>query len=90
MVFGLGTAQQVVDQRFWMDFFLNVKRRRIDHEVRPILLVLAAPYQLRVQIAIAAFVCDFYRGLMFLLHHGLKFRSRNIPALCLIVGERLH
>ena len=38
-----------------MNLFLNVKRRGMDNQIRPILFVLAAPHQLRVQIAIPAF-----------------------------------
>src|SRR5690606_27755813 len=32
-----------------MNLLLNVKRRRIDDEIRPVLLILAAPCELRVR-----------------------------------------
>jgi hypothetical protein len=38
----LGLAQQVVDQRLRVDLLLDVERRRLDDEIAPVLLVLAA------------------------------------------------
>jgi hypothetical protein len=45
------------------------------HQIGPVLLVLAAPDQLRVQVAVAALVCDADRALLLLLHHGLEFSA---------------
>jgi hypothetical protein len=55
-------AQQVVDQRLRVDLLLDVERRRLDDEVTPVLLVLAAPDELRVQVAVALFVGDADAG----------------------------
>ena len=52
----LALPHQVVDEDFGVDALLDVERRCVDDEVGPVLLVLAAPDQLRVQIAVAAFV----------------------------------
>ena len=46
-------AQQVVDQHLRVDLLLDVERRRVDDEVAPVLLVLAAPDELRVEVAVA-------------------------------------
>ena len=48
---------QAVDDRLGVDLLLDVDRRRIDHEVRPVLRVLAAPDELRVtQLDLAGFL----------------------------------
>ena len=52
----LALPHQVVDEDFGMDALLDVEGRRVDDEVGPVLLVLAAPDQLGVQIAVAALV----------------------------------
>ena len=52
----LGLAQQVGDERLGMDFFLDVEGRDVDHQVVQVLLVLAPPDQLGVQIAVAPLV----------------------------------
>jgi len=46
-------AAQVVDQRLGVHFLLDVERRRGDHQVAPVGAVLAAPYQLRVEVGVA-------------------------------------
>src|SRR4051794_15881207 len=46
----LGRAPpQVVDDRLWVDLLLDVERRHVDDEVRPVLPVLAAPDELRIR-----------------------------------------
>ena len=50
----LELAQQIVDQHLGVDLLLDVKGRGMNHQVRPVLFVLTAPDQLRVQIAISA------------------------------------
>ena len=59
-------AQQVVDQHLGVDLLLDVERRRVDDEVAPVLLILAAPDELRVEVAVAALVGDADRGLLLL------------------------
>lgn len=49
----LGPAPQVVDQRLGMHLLLDVERRGVHHQIGPVLLILAAPDELRVQVAIA-------------------------------------
>jgi hypothetical protein len=41
-------AQQVVDQRLGMDLLLDIERRCMDNQIRPVLLILAAPNKLRI------------------------------------------
>ena len=81
--------QQVVDQHLGMDLFLDVERRRVDDEVAPVLLVLAAPDELRVEVAVAALVGHADRALLLLLQHRLVFGGRDVLARRLVVLERL-
>ena len=82
-------AQEVVDERLRMDFFLNVKRRGVDDEVAPVLLIFPAPDELRVEVAIAL-VARLDRMLLFLLHDGLILRGGNVLPLRFVVDKRLH
>jgi hypothetical protein len=47
---------QIVNQNFGVYLLLDVERRCLDHQVRPVLFVLAAPDKLGIQVAIAAFI----------------------------------
>ena len=58
----LRPAPQVVDEDLGVDLLLDEERRRLRDEVRPVLLVLAAPDELRVEVAVAALVGDLGRG----------------------------
>jgi hypothetical protein len=58
-----GLAPQIVDQDLRVHLFLDVERRRAGDKVRSILLVLAAPDQLRVKIAITPLVGHSIRNL---------------------------
>src|SRR3990172_9780536 len=78
------------DQRLGVDLLLDVERRRVDHEVAPVLLVLAAPDELQVQVAVAGLIGDAHRVLRLLLQHRLVFRGRDVPARRLLVAERLY
>ena len=80
--------QQVVDQHLGVDFLLDVERRRVHHEVGPVLLILAAPDQLRVQVAVAALVGHADGALLLLLHHRLIFGGGDVLAPGLLVRER--
>jgi len=60
-------AQEIVDQHLRMDLLLNVERRCRYDEIRPILLVLPPPDQLRIEIAVAPLVRHLNRTLIFLL-----------------------
>ena len=72
-----------------MDALLDVERRRVDHEVRDVLLVLAAPHKLRVQVTVAPLVCQPYRVLLLLAHQRLVLGGGQVPACGLVVGEGL-
>ena len=65
---GLRLALEVVDQRLGVDLLLDVERRRMDDEVAPVLLVLAAPDELRVEVAVAALVGDADGRTVFAAH----------------------
>ena len=82
--------QQIVDQHLGMDLLLDVERRRVDDEVAPVLLVLAAPDELRVEVAVAALVGDADRALLApSASTDWIFRRRNVLARRLVVRERL-
>jgi hypothetical protein len=55
---------QVVDQSLGVDLLLNIEGRSLDDEVGPVLLVLAAPDELRVEVAVAALVGEPQGGLL--------------------------
>ena len=71
-----------------MDLFLDVERRGVDDQVGPVLLILAAPDELRIEIAVAALVGDADRVLLVLLHHRLVFGGGDVLARGLVVLER--
>ena len=85
----LRLAQQVVDQHLGMDLLLDVERRGMDDEIAPVLLVLAAPDELRVEVAVAALVGDADRVLLVLLQDRLVFGGGDVLPLGLVVLERL-
>src|SRR5207253_10046953 len=62
---------------------------RLDDEVAPVLLVLAPPDELGIEVAVAALVGHAQRLLGFLLDDRLVFRGRDVPALGLSVTVRL-
>ena len=70
-----------------MDLFLDVQWRGLDHQVGPVLFVLAAPDQLGVQVAVAALVGNPDRALLILAHHRLVFGRGDILARRLVMGE---
>ena len=80
-------ALEVVDQDLGVDLFLDVDRRGVDDEVGPVLLVLAAPDQLRVEVAVAALVGDAHGRLLVLLHHRLVFGGGDVLASGVVVLE---
>ena len=82
----LAGAQQVVDQRLGVDFFLDVERRRVDDQLAPVLLVLAAPDQLRVQVGVAR-VAHLPGGDVLLRGNGLLLDRGDVLAPGLVVGE---
>jgi len=73
-------THQVVDEHLGMNFFLDVERRCLDHQIRPVFLVLAPPDELRVKVAVAALVSHPNGALFFLEHHRLVFGSGDVLA----------
>ena len=59
-------------------------------EVRPVLLVLPPPHELRVEVAVATLVRDLDGASEVLLHHRLVLRGRDVLPRCLTVGEGLY
>jgi hypothetical protein len=72
-----------------VDLLLDVEGRGLDDEVAPVLLVLAAPDELGVEVAIAALVGDAQRLLGLLLDDRLVLGGRDVPALGLGVAVGL-
>ena len=72
-----------------MHALLDVERRRVDDQVGPVLLVLAAPDQLRVQVAVAAFVGELDGTLLRLLHERLVLGAGQVLAAGVLVPERI-
>jgi hypothetical protein len=64
-----------------VDIPLDIKRRSLNDQVGPILFVLTAPNELRVEIAIAPLIRDADRGLFLIAHHRLKLGGRYVASL---------
>ncbi|MGA7234523.1 MAG: hypothetical protein WBY44_02515 [Bryobacteraceae bacterium] len=86
LLLGRAPPQQIVDQNLGMYLLLDIDRRRVGHQVGPVLLVLAAPDQLWVQIAVAAFVGHADGALLLFVHYGLEFGGRDIFSGCLLMS----
>lgn len=71
-------VQQIVDQYFGVNLFLNIQWRRMNDQVRPILLIFAAPNQLRIEITVAAFISYSDGVLLILTHDRLIFNGRGM------------
>ena len=80
---------QIVDKNLGMNLLLDIERRRRHNQIGPVLFVLAAPNQLRVQIAVTALVGHSNRCLLVRPHHRLIFSRRNVLARCFVVRQRL-
>jgi len=72
-----------------MDLFLDVERWGMDDEVGPVLLVLAAPDQLRIQVPIAPLVGHAHGGLLVLAQDRFEFGRRDVLARGVVVDEGL-
>src|SRR5436309_634899 len=72
-----------------MNLFLDVDRCRLDNEIAPVLLILTAPDQLWIEVAVPAFVCHADRGLFLLLQHRLVLGGWNVLPLGFLVPDRL-
>ena len=82
-------TEQVVDERLGMHLLLDVEGRGLDDEVAPVLLVLAAPDELGVEVAVAALVGDAQRLLGLLLDDRLVLGRRDVSPLGISVAVGL-
>ena len=73
-----------------MHLLLDVERRHLDHEVGGTLLVLAAPDELRVEVAATPLVSHADRRFFLLRQDGLVFRRRDVAPPRLVVRQRFH
>ena len=85
---GLRLAEEVVHEGLGVDFFLNVEGRGVDDEVAPVLLVLAAPDELGVEVGIA-WVADLAWFFLLLVEDGLVLGGGDVFPLLVEVGEGL-
>src|SRR4051812_1732555 len=72
-----------------MHFLLDVDRRRVDDEIAPVLLILATPYELRIEVAVPTLVGDANRRLLRRIDERLVLRGRDVRACVFEVGQRL-
>ncbi|HRZ54564.1 MAG TPA: hypothetical protein P5525_03785 [Candidatus Paceibacterota bacterium] len=75
---GLGLPEEVVNQDFRVDLFLDVKRRGGDDQFRPIEDVFAAPDELGVEVPVASLERDLDGRFLLLPHQGLVLRSGEV------------
>lgn len=85
----LALPEEVVDEDLGMDFFLDIKGRGLGDEVRPILLIFPAPDELRVEIAVAAFIGNLQGAFVGVLHDGLMLDGGDILTAGLVMAEGL-
>jgi hypothetical protein len=81
-------AQEVVHEHLRLDLLLDIEWRGVDDEIAPILLVLATPDELRIEVGVAR-IPDLLWMLLLLFQHGLVLGRRNVLPLGLAVLERL-
>ena len=84
---GFAATEQVVDEHFRVNFLLNIEWWHLYNEVRPVLLVFAAPDKLRVEVTVATVISNTNRALFIFFHDRLMFGCWNIFACCLIVPD---
>ena len=84
-----GLAHQVVYESLGVDPLLDVQGRRVNYKVGPVLLVLAPPDELRVEVPVAPLVGHLNRALLFLPHQRLVLGRGQVPASSLVVRQGL-
>ena len=93
-----GLPEQIVDQHLGVHLFLDIEGWCLHHQLGPVLLILAAPDQLRVQVAVArllflrqfgaaARIAHLDRYLIVFPHHRLVFGGGDVFTGGLFVGE---
>ena len=83
----LAAATQVVDQHLGMHLLLDVERRRRNNQIGPVLLVLASPNELRIEVAVPPLVGHADRALLLGAHHRLKLSRGYVLARSLLVRK---
>ena len=94
----LSLPLQIVDEHLGMDFFLDIQGRGMNHQIRPILPILAPPDQLGVKIRISSFffliqthaspgIGNLDRDLKLFFHYRLIFSRGNVFACGILVGQ---
>jgi hypothetical protein len=86
----LCSTHKLVYEDLGMDLFLDIERWRLDNEIRPILQVFPSPNELRIKIAVTAFVGNLNRRLVFFAHHGLVLGSGDVSPRRLVVSKKFH
>ena len=71
-------------------FSLDVQGRRVHHQVGEVLLILASPDQLGVQVTVASLVGQPDRAGLLIPHQRLVLGARDVDASIVGVGEGLH
>ena len=84
----LRLAQQVVDQGLGVDLLLDEQRRGLDDQIGRVLFVLAAPDQLRVEVAVAPLEGDADRRPVLVGHEGLRLGRRRVAPLRRAMRQR--
>ena len=70
-----------------MHLLLDEKRRRLHHQIRPVLMVLAAPDELRVEVAVTPLIGDLDGIAVVLRQHCLVLSRGDIGAFGLAVRD---
>ena len=89
LLVALAATLQVVDEHLGVHLLLDVERRRLHDEVGEVLLVLAAPDELRVEVAVAALVRHLDGAAVVVLHRRAVLGGGDVGPLRLVVDERL-
>ena len=88
---GIAPAKLTIqdDQRLGVHLLLDVQGRRLNDEVRPVLGVLAAPDELRVEVAVAPLVGHLDGVQLLVPHDRLILRGGDVLAVLALVGQGL-
>ena len=83
-------THEVVHKRLGVHPLLDVQRRGVHHQVRRVLLILAAPDELRVKVAVASFVCYLDGAALLIPEQRLVLRARDVTPRGVVVSNRFH
>src|SRR5688500_11380645 len=71
-----------------MNLLLDVERRRLDDEIAPVLVVLAAPDELRIEVGVP-WIAHLFTSEVLGFEDGLMLGGRNVQPLVVGMTERL-